>query len=106
MYFVGKKKKKSKAKASDIGDVFAALEEGAAPAKLREDESNDPLDQPSSKVDGVDSTDQMAVHATTVVHSTTVANGHAEPEANSGVNFSSVHFHATDIRHVCMSPTY
>ena len=80
MCTAGKKKKKSKAKASDIGDVFAALEEGAAPAKLREDESSDPLDQPSSKVNGVASTDQLAVHAPAS------ANGHAEPEASSGTS--------------------
>ena len=71
------KKKKGKAKAADIGDVFAELEEAAAPAEPKGDDSKDPLDQPSSSINGLASTDQMDVHVPT-------ANGHAEVEAPSG----------------------
>lgn len=78
--WTGKKKKKSKAQASDIGDVFAALEEGAAPAEPRGDESQDPLDQPASKMNGVESTGEVAVHIP-------VAHGHADPEPTSGIQY-------------------
>ncbi|KAK9867845.1 hypothetical protein WJX84_006601 [Apatococcus fuscideae] len=71
----GKKKKSSNAKRADMGDIFAALEEGAAPAEPHGDKSQDPLEQPASNVAGVKSTDQMAV---------ATANRHIEPPANSG----------------------
>ena len=75
---IGKKKKKtSKPTASNIGDVFAALEEGATPTEPHGDESQDPLDQPASKMNGVESTDQMAVHIP-------AAHGHADPAPSSG----------------------
>lgn len=79
--WTGKKKKKSKAQASDIGDVFAALEEGAAPAEPHGDESQDPLDQPASKMNGVESTEEVAVHVP-------AAHGHADPAPTSGMLLS------------------
>ena len=63
-----------------MGDIFAALEEGAAPAEPHGDKSQDPLEQPASNVAGVKSTDQMAV---------ATANRHIEPPANSGALMSS-----------------